>query len=115
MAVSAEGHYAGPTQWFNSSSASRIRNVSFSCLVLRNGSLLPFPASTVFGGGWAGSLYSRARQYSTLLISQMNLPVCPNLGTDMIPTSLPHGINILSRLGTPVTPPHRDNRVVTVT
>jgi hypothetical protein len=39
--------------------------------------------------------------YSTLLISHMNLSVCPNLGTDMIPISLLHGINILSRLGTP--------------
>jgi hypothetical protein len=52
--------------------------------------------------------YSRARQYSTLFISHMNLSACPNLGTDMIPTSLPHGINILSRLGTT---PH--NRAVT--
>src|SRR6266404_5934550 len=59
-----------------------------SCLVLHN-VIAPLPASTAFGRGhtppWC---YSGAQQSSVLPISHINL--CPDLETDMNPTSLPH-------------------------
>jgi hypothetical protein len=107
MTVSTEGHYAVELVQLN---GSTFNSSSARCLVLRNASVSFRQSRRLDVGEGTPSLgyYSRARQYSTLLISHMNLSACPNLGTDMIPTSLPHGINILSRLGTT---PH--NRVVT--
>ncbi len=90
MTVSAEGsRYSGIAEQF----FWLVRQVAqkcalTSCLVLHN-VIAPLPASTAFGRGhtppWC---YSGAQQSSVLPISHINL--CPDLETDMNPTTLPH-------------------------